>query len=126
QECLICARAYRNQTALRSALKDSSLSYPAPAKLQKRVRSALHQANKAETPSRATAWRWLAVGASLACALLIAFVIWSALPGRFTPSRDELLAQEIVSVLSRCLWWNNLTDVPSSTHHTANPWSNGK
>jgi anti-sigma factor RsiW len=126
QECLICARAYRNQTALRSALKDNSLYYPAPAKLRKRVRSTLRQAHKAETPSRATAWRWLTVGASLACALLIAFVIWSALPGRFAPSRDELLAQEIVSDHVRSLMVNHLTDVASSDQHTVKPWFDGK
>lgn len=126
QECQSCARAFSNQTALRSALRDSSLSYPAPTKLRKRIRSSLRQANKAETPSRALSWRWLAVGASLACALLIAFIIWSALPSRFGPSQDELLAQEVVSNHVRSLMANHLTDVASSDQHTVKPWFDGK
>jgi mycothiol system anti-sigma-R factor len=125
-ECQSCARAYTNQTALRSAFKHSSLYYSAPARLRKRIRSSLRQANKAEAPARSLPWRWLAVGASLACALLIALVIWSALPGRSGPSRDELLAQEVVSDHVRSLMANHLTDVASSDQHTVKPWFDGK
>jgi mycothiol system anti-sigma-R factor len=125
-ECQSCARAYTNQTALRSAFKDSSLYYSAPARLRKRIRSSLRQANKAEAPARSLPWRWLAVGASPACALLIALVIWSALPGRSGPSRDELLAQEVVSDHVRSLMGTHLTDVASSDQHTVKPWFDGK
>jgi anti-sigma factor RsiW len=126
QECQSCTRAYSSQTALRSAFRDNSLYYPAPAKLRKRIASSLRQANKSEAPVRSLPWRWLAVGASLACALLIAFVIWSALPGRFGAGRDELLAQEIVSDHVRSLMVNHLTDVASSDQHTVKPWFDGK
>src|SRR5438270_10818753 len=125
-ECRSCARAYSNQMALRSAFKDSSLYYPAPAKLQKRIGSSLRQANKAEAPARALPWRWLAVGASLACALLVALVIWNAMRGRVTTSGDDLLAQEIVSDHVRSLMVNHLTDVASSDQHTVKPWFDGK
>jgi anti-sigma factor RsiW len=126
QACQSCTRAYRSQTALRSAFRDNSLYYPAPAKLRKRIASSLRQANKSEAPARALPWRWLAAGASLACALLIAFVIWSALPGRFGAGRDELLAQEMVSDHVRSLMVNHLTDVASSDQHTVKPWFDGK
>jgi anti-sigma factor RsiW len=111
---------------LRSAFKDNSLYYPAPAKLRKRVASSLRQAGKAGAPARALPWRWLTVGAALACALLIAFVIRSALPGRTNTSGDELLAQEVVSDHVRSLMVNHLTDVASSDQHTVKPWFDGK
>jgi anti-sigma factor RsiW len=126
QDCQSCTRAYRGQTALRSAFRDRSLYYHAPAKVRKRIVSSLRQANKSEAPARSLPWRWLAVGASVACALLIAFVIWSALPDHLGPSRDELLAQEIVSDHVRSLMVNHLTDVASSDQHTVKPWFDGK
>ncbi|MDT5156866.1 MAG: hypothetical protein QOH51_1223 [Acidobacteriota bacterium] len=126
QECQSCACVYNNQTALRSAFTDSALYYPAPAKLQKRIRSSLRQANKAEAPVRALPWRWLTAGAALAFVLLIAFFIWSALPGRLGPSRDDLLAQEVVSAHVRSLMGTHLTDVASSDQHTVKPWFDGK
>jgi len=126
QECQSCARAYSNQRALRSAFKDSSLYYPAPAKLRKRIRSSLRQANKADATTRSLPWRWLTVGASMACALLIALVIWNAVRGRVTTSGDDLLAQEIVSDHVRSLMVNHLTDVASSDQHTVKPWFDGK
>ena len=96
QECQACASAYRNQTALRSAFKDSSLYHSAPPKLEKRIRSSLRREAKSEVGRRSFGWRWLPVGVGLALVLLMALVIWRAVPG-LRPSGDELLAQEIVS-----------------------------
>jgi len=46
QECQVCASAYHNQTALRSAFKDSALRYSAPEGLEKRIRSSLRSRGK--------------------------------------------------------------------------------
>jgi anti-sigma factor RsiW len=125
QECQVCAIAYRNQTALRSAFKDSSLYHSAPAKLEKLIRSSLRREAKSEVSGRSFGWRWLPVGA-LALVLLMAFVVWRAVPG-LHPSGDELLAQEIVSNHVRSLQLeSHRTDVISSDQHTVKPWFDGK
>jgi len=126
QECQVCASAYRNQTALRSALKDSSLYHSAPAGLEKRIRSSLRREAKSEVGRRSFGWNWLPVGVALACVLLMALVIWQAVPG-LRPSGDELLPQEVVSNHVRALQLeSHRTDVISSDQHTVKPWFDGK
>jgi anti-sigma factor RsiW len=127
RECEICARAFRNQTVLRSSLKEESLYYAAPEKLKKRIQSSLHKEAKAELFPPAFGWRWLTVGASLAFMLLIGVVVWRVSPRVIRPSSDELLAQEIVSDHVRSLQMpGHLTDVLSSDQHTVKPWFDGK
>ncbi len=122
-ECQICARAYRNQTTLRSSLKNEALYYGAPEKLKKRIQASLRKEAKSEVFPRAFGWRWLTVGASLAFMLLIGVVIWRVAPRVIRPSSDELLAQEIVSDHVRSLQMaGHLTDVLSSDQHTVKPW----
>jgi len=126
QECQVCATAYRNQIALHSALKDSSLYHSAPAGLEKRIRSSLRREAKSEVGRRSFGWSWLPVGVALACVLLMALVIWQAVPG-LRPSGDELLAQEMVSNHVRSLQLeSHRTDVISSDQHTVKPWFDGK
>lgn len=123
QDCLLCKRVYQNHLDLKSALTNDSLYFKSPAKLQKRVRTALREASKAEPKPVMLSWRWLAFGTSLA---LIALIIWSLVFTKFRPSADELLAQEIVSGHIRSMMANHLTDVPSSDNHTVKPWFDGK
>ena len=125
QNCQVCASAYRNQTALRSAFKDSSLYYSAPEKLEKRIRLSLRHEAKSEVGRRWFDWRWLPIGA-LALILLLVFVIWRAAPG-LRPAGDDLLAQEMVSNHVRSLQLeSHRSDVISSDQHTVKPWFDGK
>ena len=126
QECQVCASVYRNQIALRSAFKNNSLYHSAPARLEKRLRSSLHREAIFEVGRRSFGLRWLPAGAALAFVLLMAFVIWRAVPG-LRPSGDDLLAQEIVSNHVRSLQLEtHRTDVISSDQHTVKPWFDGK
>jgi anti-sigma factor RsiW len=126
EECQVCAIAYRNQTALRSAFKDRSLYHSAPAGLEKRIRSSVRREAKSEVGRRSFGWRWLPVAVALACVLLMALVIWQAVPG-LRPSGDELLAREMVSNHVRSLQLeSHRTDVISSDQHTVKPWFDGK
>ena len=126
QECKICASAYGNQTALRSAFKDSSLYYSAPEKLEKRIRSSLRREAKLEGGRRAFGWRWVPAGVALAFVVLTALIIWRAAPA-LRPSGDDLLAQEIVTNHVRSLQLeSHRTDVISSDQHTVKPWFDGK
>jgi len=126
QECQVCAIVYRNHTSLRSAFKDSSLYHSAPASLEKRIRSSLRREADTEVRRPWFGWRWLPVGVALGFVLLMALVIWRAVPG-LRPSGDELLAQEIVSNHVRSLQLeSHRTDVISSDQHTVKPWFDGK
>ncbi len=127
RECEVSARAFRNQTTLRSYLKGESLYYGAPEKLKKRIQSSLRKEAKSEVFPRAFSWRWLTVGASLAFMLLIGLVIWRVAPRVIRPSSEELLAQEIVSDHIRSLQLDNhRIDVISEDPHTVKPWFDGK
>jgi anti-sigma factor RsiW len=126
QECQVCASAYHNQAALRSAFKDSSLYYPAPPRLEKRIRSSLRREAKSEVGRRLFGWRWLPVGAMALILVLLGLVIWRAVPS-LRPSGDEFLAQEMVSNHVRSLQLeSHRTDVISSDQHTVKPWFDGK
>ena len=126
QECQVCASVYRNQIALRSAFKNSSLYHSAPARLEKRIRSSLHREAIFEVGRHSFGLRWLPAGAALAFVLLMALVIWRAVPG-LRPSGDDLLAQEIVSNHVRSLQLeSHRADVISTDQHTVKPWFDGK
>ena len=124
-ECETCALAYRNQTTLRSSLKNDSFYYIAPEKLKKRIQSSLRKEARSKVSQRAFGWLWLTVGASLAFMLLIGVLVWRLVPIR--PSGDELLAREVVSNHVRSSQMRgHLTDVLSSDQHTVKPWFDGK
>jgi anti-sigma factor RsiW len=125
QKCQACANAYQNQTALRSAFKDSSLYHSAPLGLEKRIRSSLRREANSEVGRRSFGWRWLPVGA-MALILVLGLVIWRAVPS-LRPSGDEFLAQEMVSNHVRSLQLeSHRADVISSDQHTVKPWFDGK
>jgi anti-sigma factor RsiW len=82
------------------------------------------EAAKPRQTTRVTAWRWLAVAASV---LLVAVTAFTLLRHGNVPSAEDLIAQEAVSDHVRSLMQPNHTvDVPSSDQHTVKPWFNGK
>ena len=128
--CLQCARAYSTQQALRSALRTSALSWTPPVHLEKRVRSAVRRASRADTRAEGWGWlsegwwwRWLSVGAGLA---VIVLLVWQRLPVLTGPGAQESFLQEVVSSHVRSLMANHVTDVASSDQHTVKPWFEGK
>src|SRR5713226_2931965 len=130
RRCPACSQVYENHQALRSAIRVRAPYFKAPAGLHQRVRSTVRQASKAEPASRVLAWRapwrpaWNLLG--LAAALVIAVLTWSISARLWSPSADELLAQEVLSSHVRSLMADHLTDVLSSDQHTVKPWFNGK
>ncbi len=123
QNCSVCSRAYKNHQALLSAISTGSLYFKSPVNLQKRIRSAVRKASKAEPLPRVMPWRWLSVAASLA---FVAIMIWSLGPILSGPSAEDLVTQEVISSHVRSLMANHLADVLSSDQHTVKPWFNGK
>jgi anti-sigma factor RsiW len=123
KDCQSCARDHLNHRALSSAISGSSLYFNAPAKLQERVRLAVRAMSKNEPRNRVLSWRWLPAMATLA---LIAIILCVLVLTQIGPTRDDLLAQEIVSSHVRSLMATHLTDVQSSDQHTVKPWFDGK
>lgn len=95
-ECESCSLARKQQLALRSAIRDSSLYFDAPELLKKRVKNTVRAASKAEANQRIIPRRWLAVAASLAIIALCGFLIWTFVSNRSRSGGDDLLAQEVV------------------------------
>jgi anti-sigma factor RsiW len=128
KECASCAHEYERLAALRSALKENSLYYDAPAALRTRVRSLTRAAIRSESGSGwrprfdASAWRWPVT--AMAAAVLVAVILRGVTLG--PSSSDQTLGREIVSSHVRSLMVNHLTDILSSNQHTVKPWFDGK
>jgi anti-sigma factor RsiW len=143
RECAVCAEAYENHQALRSAITSGSFYFKAPNDLTERVHIALQEADEAdphtsapvdrlsaEMPSqhrRGIQWQfsWALAGLAAAAAMA-ALVVWRFVPAVSRPSQNDLLVQEVLASHVRSLMANHLTDVPSSDQHTVKPWFNGK
>jgi len=123
QDCQACAHVYKNHQALRSAIKGGELYFSPPARLQKRVRAAVRQANRAETHTWVWPWRGLSVAASLAA---VALLVWSLVPLLTGPSVNDRVTQDLIAGHVRSLMASHLTDIASSDQHTVKPWFEGK
>ena len=120
-DCPICTREYDSHQALRTAFRSPALHFKPSTGLQKRVRAAVRQAHRDETGTRHLSWKWLVVAVSILLMLaVVPFYLYVA------PSKDELLARDVVANHIRSLMANHLTDVPSTDQHTVKPWFNGK
>lgn len=127
KECPSCSQVLESHQALRAAIRTSVPYFKAPAELQKRIRSVVRKASKAEPSSRALPWlsTWSWAGTAAALAILV-LLVWRVVPIASRSSAEELVAQEVLSSHIRSLMASHLTDVPSSDHHTVKPWFNGK
>ena len=129
KDCAACAAAYREQQSLRTVIAQGSLYFNAPKGLEKRVRSAVRQASKAEgrTEFRRPRWTWTwpTILSPLAATALLLVI---ALPILNRHSADDRLTREIVAAHVRSLMadTSHLTDVASSDQHTVKPWFTGK
>jgi anti-sigma factor RsiW len=121
--CERCAQTYRNQQALRAALRSGGLYMTAPAKLQSRIQAAVRQASQDVPTPRRIRWPWLSLAAALACILVLA---WGFGRTWFAPAADDRTAQEVLASHVRSLMADHLADVASSDRHTVKPWFNGK
>ena len=121
--CDQCAQAYRNQQALRAALRSGGLYLTAPVKLQSRIQAAVRQSNQDAPAHRGIRWPWLSLAAAFACILVLG---WGFSRGWFAPAADDRTAQEVLASHVRSLMANHLADVASSDRHTVKPWFDGK
>ena len=123
QHCAVCAQAYEADQALRRVISGNAQYFPAPADLQKRIQSSIRQVGKSEPIFPVIPWRWLAVAASVAFVVILA---WALIPSLYGVDAEQLVAQEVVSSHVRSLMVDHVADVMSSDQHTVKPWFTGK
>jgi anti-sigma factor RsiW len=123
RDCSSCARIHAQQQALRSALRDGALYFTPPEPLESRILAAVQRISNAHARTRGWSWRWLSLGAAVAC---MAIVLWSVMPLSIEFSAPDHALQELVAGHVRSLMVDHLTDVTSSDSHTVKPWFEGK
>jgi anti-sigma factor RsiW len=126
KHCPICAAAYEQYRRLHESLQNEDLYFKAPAKLEASIRSNVRGGRRgaAEKSFRAR-WSMAALVAAAAAIALLALgiVLFRTIEG---PSKNEQLAQQVVSAHIRSLMADHLTDVASTDQHTVKPWFSGK
>jgi len=121
QHCAVCSQSYKADQALQTAVKTGAQYFPASADLRKRIQTSVRQVGKSQRTLPVMPWRWLAVAASVAVVVILAWVLSPR--GLDT---EQLVAQEVVSSHVRSLMVAHLADVMSSDQHTVKPWFTGK
>ena len=123
QTCARCAQAYTNQQAVQAAIRGSGFYVPAPVALQKRIQTAVRQADRAARAPWVVRGPWFGVAAALAC---VAILAWGLGRAWLAPVADDRLATEVLAGHVRSLMTDHLADVASSDRHTVKPWFDGK
>jgi anti-sigma factor RsiW len=122
-DCPACALARRNAQALKKALKQEALFFPAPAELRRRVQAELRSQIKTRPAQSFWNWNWLTAATSGLATACLALLLTATLN---RPSAGQRLAQEIVSGNIRSMMASHLLDVVSTDQHTVKPYFNGK
>ena len=125
QECQACAELHQKRQAVRSAIRNSDLTFKAPAGLEKRIRVAVDRAEGTGPRNRVggiSKCGSLARSGCLSC--IAALFVWKTV--KRLPDTNELLAQQVLTSHVRSLMADHLTDVVSSDTHTVKPWFTGK
>lgn len=127
ETCAECQQAREQYQNLRRSMRSPSLYFEAPPALEQKIRVQLRTAgaprDAAPRSKPFSAWRLLAMAASLVGLAVFSFAFVEMLQ---RSSGTEMLAQQVVSSHIRSLMASHLTDVPSSDQHTVKPWFNGK
>ena len=123
ETCARCGQAYRNQQALRAALRGSGLYAPAPVGLQQRIQAAVHHAADGAPARQFPRRGWYSFAVALAC---VAILAWGLGRAWVVPGADDRLAVAVLDSHVRALMTDHLTDVLSSDRHTVKPWFAGK
>ena len=122
--CAACHRALGQLNSLRSLIKEGAPYHSAPDRLSSEIRARLNQGRIAATRRTDAPWRqWLRPAALVAATAVVTWVVALQVEN---PSRNELLAGEIITSHSRSTLTGHITDVASSDRHTVKPWLRSK
>ena len=119
--CTVCARRYESLDNLIGSMKADSLRYPAPATLQARVRSAIHERPTQRRLAIGPVWKWIAIAAALIIMTSVAAIVITQ-----RHQANDALLSEVVAEHVRSMMATHLLDVISTDQHTVKPWFDGK
>jgi anti-sigma factor RsiW len=123
-DCPACYEAWRRLSALRGALQNQELRFPAPDRLRRNVLAAIQQVEAAEREPVAGRRWFQQAGWAAAAAILLASLL--TLHFESSLNREDRLLAELTSSHVRSLMVDHLTDVASTDQHTVKPWFDGK
>jgi len=123
--CSACRRERSVQSFVSLEMRRESTSFAAPPALRRRVRAALGPRSTAHDAAwwRHLRWAMLTPAAGVAFATLFCanLVLMAALP-----SKEQRLAEDVLTSHVRALMTARAIDVVSSDQHTVKPWYAGK
>ena len=130
RDCAECQQLLESRKVVGALLDNPQLRFEIPDYLYSKIQSALPPASVSakDRTGRKPAISWffsvpLALAAALAIVLGLAVLYLGTRLGR---SRDNVLAEEVISSHVRSLLATHLLDVPSTDQHTVKPWFDGK
>jgi len=130
QSCAACSTISEQYSALRSAVRQHTSYFNAPAALADRIRGkigslAAHASARAIKPR--SQWyrfdQWLRIGTAVAASATVTWMVTVQLNGQ---SQDEAISEEVIASYARSGLTNHFTDVEASDQHTVKPWLSGK
>jgi anti-sigma factor RsiW len=122
-DCPVCAPTHQDALELRSRIREEVPYFRASADLLQTVRAIARKQRTETSRSWAPSWTW---SGAIAAVLLLAVITAGLVRRAGESSREQMIAQEIVTDHVRSLMANHLTDVTSTDQHTVKPWFNGK
>ena len=121
--CPICAPTHQDALDLHFRIREEVPYFRASPHLQQSVRAIAREKRTEASRSWSPLWTW---SGAIAAGLLLAVITAGLVRRAGESSREQMIAQEIVTDHVRSLMANHLTDVTSTDQHTVKPWFNGK
>ncbi len=124
KDCRFCQELYQEQHTLHSLIASKTVYFEAPKNLRENIRSAIHEAYRAENPPSFWAWGWSSFWLPVGTAILVLLIAVPLLIWNF--AQGDPVPQQLLRAQVRSLMPGHLVDVPSSDQNTVKPWFNGK
>jgi anti-sigma factor RsiW len=116
--CADCRREIDAARAIRQAVSQPAVYFPASDQMRERIRAAIHAGRRENSPRR---WIGPAIISGIAAVLLIGIALLFSPRQNSSAEVDAVIASHV-----RSLQANHLLDVESTDQHTVKPWFAGK
>lgn len=124
RHCAACQRAVARLVSLRSLIKEGAPYLRAPDRFAQEVRARIDREHRPPHLARSGwQWQWLRPFALVAATAVVTWIPASLL---MQPSRNDLLAEEIIASHARSTLTGHVADIESAERHTVKPWLSSK